>query len=154
VAANDGREIKAAQVFTGNPCCLKLYGFRNDLFQCGDSVGFDPKEFQSQPWQRRCTVKLSCGKCIQIVFFVVHNLFKMLVHPLKVATFRRVLTKYRYSHSNALAFDIRGNKKKKKNHRCESVTFWNGSGPTDPYLGLMDPTPDPAIFFSDIQNGN
>ncbi len=35
---------------------------------------------------------------------------------------------------------------------CGSVTFWYGTRSADPYLWLTDP--DPAIFFSDLQDGN
>jgi hypothetical protein len=40
------------------------------------------------------------------------------------------------------------------------VTFWYGSGSGDPYICLADPDPtpnpaqDPAIFVSDLQDGN
>jgi hypothetical protein len=34
---------------------------------------------------------------------------------------------------------------------CGSMQFWYGSGSADPYLWLMDPDPDPAIFVSDLQ---
>ncbi len=39
---------------------------------------------------------------------------------------------------------------------CGSVTFRYGSGSGDPYLWVMDPNPapDPAIFVSDVQDGN
>ncbi len=33
-----------------------------------------------------------------------------------------------------------------------SVIFWYGSGSSDPYLWLMDPTPDPVLFVSKLQN--
>ncbi len=35
---------------------------------------------------------------------------------------------------------------------CGSVTIWHESRSADPYLWLTDP--DPAIFFSDLQDGN
>jgi hypothetical protein len=35
---------------------------------------------------------------------------------------------------------------------CGTVTFWYGSGSTDPCLGLVDP--DPAIFVIDLQDAN
>jgi len=40
-------------------------------------------------------------------------------------------------------------------NRCfGSVAFWYGSGywPSDPYLGLLDQAPDPALFVSDLQD--
>ncbi len=41
---------------------------------------------------------------------------------------------------------------------CGSVIFWNGYGSVDPYLWLTDPDPsldpDPAIFVTDLQDGN
>ncbi len=39
---------------------------------------------------------------------------------------------------------------------CGSVTFWYGSGSADLNLWFTDsdPTSDPAIFFSDLQDGN
>jgi hypothetical protein len=39
-----------------------------------------------------------------------------------------------------------------------SVTFWYGSGSSNPYFWLMhpddDPDPDPALFVSDLQDAN
>ncbi len=37
-----------------------------------------------------------------------------------------------------------------------SVTFWYGSGSesAEPYLWLLDPAPDPALFVSDLQDIN
>jgi hypothetical protein len=32
-----------------------------------------------------------------------------------------------------------------------SVTFWYGSGPSDPYLRITDPDADPALFVSEFQ---
>jgi hypothetical protein len=38
------------------------------------------------------------------------------------------------------------------NQCCGSLTLWYGSGSGDPYLWLIDS--DPAIFVSDLQDGN
>jgi hypothetical protein len=35
-----------------------------------------------------------------------------------------------------------------------SVTFWYRSGSADPYHGLMDPDPEPALFVSDLYYAN
>jgi hypothetical protein len=42
------------------------------------------------------------------------------------------------------------NWKERERQFCGSVTFWYGSGSGDPYLWPMDP----AIFISDLQDGN
>ncbi len=41
-----------------------------------------------------------------------------------------------------------------RDYPTHSWTFWCGSGCADPYLRLMDPDPDPAIFVIDLQNAN
>jgi hypothetical protein len=46
----------------------------------------------------------------------------------------------------------------KKVQCWRSVTFWCGSGSSDPHLGLVDsdpgPTPDPTPLFSDFEDAN
>jgi hypothetical protein len=37
---------------------------------------------------------------------------------------------------------------------CGSMIFWGGSGSADPCLRLMDPDPDPAIFFIELQDAS